>query len=63
MPFYKGLLKWKYGSACNPTTDWKIQEWKPQARGKNQRETVHLLNKVYSVCATATAEVTSSEDT
>lgn len=32
-------------------------------RGKTKTESVHLLNKVPSMCATATAEVTSTEDT
>lgn len=59
-PLHLGLLKWKYGSAYSPTIDWKVQEWKPQATGKNQRESV---NQVHSMCATATAEVTSSKDT
>lgn len=49
-PLYLRLLKWKYGSAYNPTMDWNVQEWKPQAKWNNQRVSTSVKQGSFYVC-------------
>lgn len=61
-PSIQGCLN---GNMVQPIVQQWIEKFRNgshKQQGKN-RESVHLLNKVRSMCATATAEVTSTEDT